>query len=288
VRANFKSSTLELDHLGIAVTDLDAAARRFRALGFTLTDKSYHVASPAPGAPPLRTGTGNHCIMLERGYVELIAVTDPAYRGRLVADLARYEGLHLVSFGTGSAEQTADLFQRTTGAPATPRRLTRPIAERGVAQTALFDIVDLPEGIAACGHFFAIRHLTPEMLWQPHLTAHENGAAALLGVIACAADPLAFLAPIARTIDTKAAANAIDLAAGRIEALDPHALAQRFPGAVPPLLPCLAGLTIGVRGLGALARRLTEATIAFRAASNRLWLAPSLANGALLEFVELP
>jgi hypothetical protein len=279
---------LDLDHLGLAVKDLDDAARHFRALGFTLTDKSFHVASPSPGAPPVRTGTGNHCIMLERGYVELIAITDPAYRGRLVADLARHEGLHLVSFGTGSAEATADLLQRTTGASAAPRRLTRPIAERGMPQTAQFDIVDLPEGIAACGHFFAIRHRTPEVLWQPHLTSHVNGAAALLGVIACAADPLAFLAPIARAIDTRAEADAIDLAAGRIEALDPATLASRFPGAAPPLLPCLAGLTIGVRGLGALARHLADAAIAFRAASNRLWVAPSLANGAILEFVELP
>jgi hypothetical protein len=278
---------LDLDHLGIAVRDLDAAARSFRALGFTLTDKSFHVASPAPGAPSVRTGTGNHCIMLEHGYVELIAVTDPAYRGRLLADLQHHEGVHLVSFGTASAEATAALFQRTTGAPVAPRRLTRPVAERGIDQTALFDIVDLPDGIAACGHFFAIRHLTPEVLWQPHLTTHDNGAAALLGIIACAADPLAFLAPIARAVDIGAEANAIALAAGRIEALDPAGLARRFPATVPPLLPCLAGLTIGVRGLGELARQLSDARIAFTASRDRLWLAPSLANGAILEFLEL-
>jgi hypothetical protein len=281
-------TALDLDHLGIAVTDLDAAARNFSALGFTLTDKSFHVAAPSPGAPPVRSGTGNQCIMLGRGYVELIAVTDPAYRGRLLADLARYEGLHLVSFGTSSAEETAALFQRTTGTAATPRRLARPITEHGKPATALFDIVDLPDGIAGTGHVFAIRHLTPEVLWQPHLTSHANGAMALLAVIACAADPQAFLAPIAKAIGGIVEGNAIPLAAGRFEALDPEALAQRFPGAAPPHLPCYAGLTIGVASLGALSRHLHASRIAFRAAAERLWIAPSLANGAILEFRETP
>lgn len=282
------TASLDLDHLGIAVKDLDQAARNFVALGFTLTDKSFHVASPAPGAAPVRTGTGNHCIMLARGYVELIAVTDPAYRGRLTADLARYEGLHLVSFGTSSAEETAALFKSTTGAVAAPRRLMRPILEQGRPATALFDIIDLPEGIAAAGHVFAIRHLTREVLWQPHLTSHENGAAALLGVIACAADPLAFLAPIAAAIGKEVKENAIALEPGRFEALDPQGLARRFPGAVPPPLPGYAGLTIGVRDLRALARLFGARGIDFRALQNRLWVGPVLANGAIIEFREVP
>jgi hypothetical protein len=288
VTAGVKSNALDLDHLGIAVTDLDQAARNFAALGFTLTDKSFHVASPAPGAEPVRTGTGNHCIMLAQGYVELIAITDPAYRGRLAADLARYEGLHLVSFGTASAEDTAALFQRTIGAAEAPRRLTRPILEQGKPVTALFDIVDLPEGIAAAGHVFAIRHLTRELLWQPHLTSHENGAVALLGVIACAADPLAFLAPIAAAIGGRVEENAIALEPGRFEAVDPQGLARRFPGAVPPSLPCYAGLTIGVRDLRALARLFGERGVGFRAVQNRLWVVPGLANGTIIEFREVP
>lgn len=289
MRASFDSSALDLDHLGIAVTDLDQAARNFAALGFTLTDKSFHVAAPTPGAEPVRTGTGNHCIMLARGYIELIAITDPAYRGRLATDLARYEGLHLVSFGTSSAEETAALFERMTGTAAAPRRLTRPIAEQGRPVTARFDIVDMPEGIAAAGHVFAIEHLTREVLWQPHLTSHENGAVALLGVIACAADPLAFLAPIAAAIGERVEENSIALAGGgRFEAIDPQRLAERFPGAVPPPLPCYVGLTIGVRDLGVLAHRLSEARLPFRAAPQLLWVAPQLANGAILEFRQTP
>ena len=94
-------SGLSLDHVGIAVADLDKAAAQFQRLGFQLTPRGYHtLPPPSPGAPRPLVGTGNNCAMLRRGYLELIGVTDPVYQGRLRADIARYEGLHVIAFGT--------------------------------------------------------------------------------------------------------------------------------------------------------------------------------------------
>jgi catechol 2,3-dioxygenase-like lactoylglutathione lyase family enzyme len=57
---------LAIDHAVIAVRDLDAALASFRALGFTLTPRGYH-----------SIGSQNHCIMLGRTYIELLAAPAP-------------------------------------------------------------------------------------------------------------------------------------------------------------------------------------------------------------------
>ena len=106
-------SGLSLDHVGIAVADLDKAAAQFQRLGFQLTPRGYHtLPPPSPGAPRPLVGTGNNCAMLRRGYLELIGVTDPVYQGRLRADIARYEGLHVIAFGSEDAAATAGALRQ--------------------------------------------------------------------------------------------------------------------------------------------------------------------------------
>ena len=161
-------SALDLDHIGIAVRDLDAASAQFRRLGFKLTERGYHTLPPeTPGGPRPRAGTANHCAMLERGYLELIGISDPAYGGRLKADIERYQGIHIVAFGTDDAAGTSRQL-RDRGLPiGESRPLERPIEEPDGAQLARFEIVDFPRDLIPEGHFFAIRHLTRDLLWKP-------------------------------------------------------------------------------------------------------------------------
>ena len=86
-----------LDHVGVVTADLNAAARAWRRIGFSLTRLARHAAA----------GTGNHCAMLRHGYVELIATVDPA-RPSATLDrfLARYAGIHILSLAI-SDEQAA-------------------------------------------------------------------------------------------------------------------------------------------------------------------------------------
>ncbi|MBX6323193.1 MAG: VOC family protein, partial [Rhodospirillaceae bacterium] len=175
--------SLDLDHVGIAVHDLDAAAAQFRRLGFRLTDRGFHtLPPPAPGAARPRVGTGNHCAMLARGYVELIGITDAAYTGRLRAALARYQGVHIVAFGTADAQAAArDL--RAAGIAATgPAILERPVEEDGQSALARFSIVDWPPDLLPDCYFFIIQHLTRALLWPSPLPEHPNGAASLEGI----------------------------------------------------------------------------------------------------------
>src|SRR5438046_2056541 len=56
-----------IDHLVIAVRDLDAARAAYQRLGFTLTADAHH---------PF--GTKNSLVQLDGSFLELVAVADPA------------------------------------------------------------------------------------------------------------------------------------------------------------------------------------------------------------------
>ena len=76
-----------LDHVGVAVPDLDVAAAEWQALGFAVQPLLPHMAGGTP------TGTGNRNIMLGEGYIELLATIDPAKpSGTIARFLARHTG----------------------------------------------------------------------------------------------------------------------------------------------------------------------------------------------------
>lgn len=277
---------LSLDHVGIAVADLDAAAARFRRLGFRLTERGLHtLPPPAPGAPRPLVGTGNHCAMLRQGYLELIGITDPAYAGRLRQDLARYEGLHIVAFGTEDAAALAGALGAAGLAIPPIRPLERPIdgpQRRGLAR---FDIVDPPAGLLPEGHIFAIRQVTPELLWQPVLLDQPNRVSRLVGLTIASADPADLRARLGRFLGQPAGADGgFALAPGRVAVIDGTRLAERIPGP-PPVLPRIAGITLASDDLPATAALLTANGVPFGRHGGALWVAPPEACGAFLEIV---
>jgi len=147
-----------IDHVVIAVRDLDRAAADFARLGFTLTPRGFH-----------SIGSQNHCIMLSSTYLELLAapVAHPwldYYR----AFLERGEGLAAIAYATQDADATyAELKDR--GAKP-PMDLSRPV-EGGVARFRLVQFEDTR---------FYVQHLTRELVWRPHWQAHRNGAQELV------------------------------------------------------------------------------------------------------------
>ena len=93
------AGALYVDHVSHFVADLDAAAGVFEALGLRVTPAS---AQRTPEGP---VGTSNRCVMLEAGYIELLSPThDTPAAGRMRALMARYDGVHLVCFGTPDAQ----------------------------------------------------------------------------------------------------------------------------------------------------------------------------------------
>src|SRR6266850_1220490 len=91
--------TLFVDHVSHFVADLDAAARVLEALGMKVTPASVQQTPEGP------VGASNRCVMLEEGYIELLSPThDTPAATRMRALMRRYDGVHVLCYGTPDAE----------------------------------------------------------------------------------------------------------------------------------------------------------------------------------------
>jgi catechol 2,3-dioxygenase-like lactoylglutathione lyase family enzyme len=276
-----------LDHLGIAVADLDDAAAQYRRLGFQLTDRGYHTLPPPRlGADRPFVGTGNHCAMLQQGYLELIGVTDPAYRGRLNADIARYQGIHIVAFGVDDSAAVARSFAAAGFGTASPQILERPVETQGETAVARFEIVDIPDRIVPEGHFFAIHHTTPELLWRPALMSHPNGAVKLTSLTVAVADPSDFARRLGHALSATAIGDdgfRLTLSAGQVRIVDSSWVATHVSTSTPAL-PYIAGVTLQVADLARTSSLLEKNGIPNRCSNGSLVVGPGQACGAFIEF----
>lgn len=164
-------SATTLDHVGICARDAGPLWARFAALGFTLTPPARQSNAAGPLA------TGNRCAFLRQGYLELLAVLEPALPDNgLGALLDRYEGLRILALGMDDAE--ADLARLRAAGLDIPgiAPLARP-CDDPEGRLARFERLPLPD--APEGRIQLIRHLTPELLWQERWLEHPNRAVAL-------------------------------------------------------------------------------------------------------------
>src|SRR5687768_9353709 len=147
-----------LDHLGHFVPDLDAAAAVWEKLGFAVTPISVHQVSGKPA------GTSNRCVMLEEGYLELLAPTaDTPNAQRVRERMKRFVGVHLACFGTpAAAAEHARLAAHGFG-PEPVVNLERRV-ENG--ELARFSVVYVPPGKMGEGRVQYCEHLTPEHVWR--------------------------------------------------------------------------------------------------------------------------
>lgn len=114
-----------VDHVLIAVLDLDEAAERYEKLGFHITEGGTH-----PGR-----GTANRLAVLDNGYLELIAVRDKeAAWPALVRHLERFgPGLFTFAFASDDLEADVDRFRSRTEANITSLAVEEP--QEGVLET---------------------------------------------------------------------------------------------------------------------------------------------------------
>jgi catechol 2,3-dioxygenase-like lactoylglutathione lyase family enzyme len=278
---------LDLDHVGIAVRDLDAADAQYQRLGFRLTPRGYHtLPPPQPGAERPRVGTGNNCAMLKRGYIELIGITDPGYVGRLRDDLARYEGLHIVAFGTADSGATAQVLRHAGVRVPDPSILERPIEHAGGSELARFEIVDFSDALPEI-YAFAIHHATPHALWKPELLEHPNGVQSLEAITIAVPDIGEFAARLGRVVGRAPVgegALTVGLERGAVLIVGRDWLAATYDG--PPLpLPAVAAMTLGTASLDQTAEALRSGGVPFQRYGGSLIVAPADACGAMIEFI---
>src|SRR5689334_15131987 len=94
-----------INHVGMAVRDLEQASRRFEAMGFALTPYSPHSGAWKPGEAVQAFGSGNRCVMFERNYLEVLASEKrEAPAARIEAFLRRHQGAHIICFNSETLE----------------------------------------------------------------------------------------------------------------------------------------------------------------------------------------
>ena len=176
---------LYLDHVSHFVADLDAAARACEALGLRVTPISVQRTPEGP------VGASNRCVMLEAGYIELLAPTQPTPAAeRMRALMRRYDGVHLTCFGTPDAEGEHRRLAAHGFAPQPLVDLSREV----VGGTARFKVVRLPPEKMPEGRIQYVEQLTPERLWR----ATDVNALRLEEVFIVADDPVETAARWAR------------------------------------------------------------------------------------------
>ena len=157
-----------LDHVAHFVPHIDAASSALETLGFTLTPFSAHSHRSEPGGPLVPAGAGNRCVMLERGYLEIVTPTgDTAHAGQLRAAIKRYAGAHLIAFGTAAPEADHARIRKSGFDPLPPVALQRQIGTESGEGTVRFTVVRVPPGTMPEGRIQFCQQHTPELLWQP-------------------------------------------------------------------------------------------------------------------------
>ena len=206
------SQAVSLDHVGVVGRDLDTLAAAFAAVGFSLTPLARHAGGR----------TGNRCVMLRQGYIELLATMPGGSSATLDRFLAQRPGAHILALGiTDEAAVAARLA--CAGIAAARSEADRAVDDADPdglrARFVLLTPPDRPEG-----RFHLVRHLTPEALWQDRFLHHPNHAVALVEAVIRAPVPAEAAAALSRlggrpVVPDPAGGYALILPQGRVRVL---------------------------------------------------------------------
>lgn len=138
--------------------DLAAAARDLEKLGLVVTPESAHRTQHGPA------GTSNRCLMLELGYVEILAPTLDTPNAQRVRDrLRRYVGMHLCCFGT---PDPAAEHARLAAHAFEPEPLVHLARNLQDGTPVRFSVVYVPPAKMPEGRIQYCEHHTPAEMWR--------------------------------------------------------------------------------------------------------------------------
>jgi len=272
-----------LDHVIIAVENLDGGREDYEKLGFTA----------APLGDHQNRATANHCLMFPETYLELLGVNEPELEdgGLRNAMKARGEGLHRLALGTPDADavkaQVEALGVHTDG----PTDLARPSKEpEGMVkfrnlQLSAADLAGIP--VFMCGH------KTPELMRNARLTAHPNGANRFAGITAVVVDPMATAKALAKLFGEASISETgygveMDTGRGFIRLATDATIGEAHPGvATHPAAerPIWHVLSIGVDDVDATAALLAANGVPAERVGGAVRVGRGDARGVVLEFI---
>ena len=254
-----------LDHVAHFVPDLQAAASALEALGLVVTPESAHRTQHGPA------GTSNRCLMLEQGYVEILAPTLDTPNAQRVRDrMQRYIGVHLCCFGT---PDPAGEHARLAASGFEPEPLVNLARNLPDGTPVRFNVVYVPPAKMPEGRIQYCEHLTEAEMWRE---GWVNGGLRLDAAFVVAGDPAEVAARWARYSGVLPRREgdlvALPLARGKVLVGTREALAVHL-GEAPPA-PALAGYSLKCSQPAEFAARCSSA--GFRVAGNIVRLPAAL------------
>ncbi|MDB6453701.1 VOC family protein [Falsirhodobacter sp. 20TX0035] len=179
-----------IDHLVVAVHDLDAAGAEYEALGLQVGAVNRHP-----------WGTENRIIQFRRSFIELITVgagadIPPHAPGRFsfgafVRDyLEHREGLAMLVLGSTDAKADAAQFAADNIGAFDTFHFARSGRNADGAETRVaFTLAFAEDPLASDAGFFTCQQHFPEAFWNPRQQVHPNGATDITRVTFAAPDP---------------------------------------------------------------------------------------------------
>jgi hypothetical protein len=173
-----------VNHVGLAVRDLHAAAALYERLGFALSPLSVHSGSKLPNAPPEPMATGNRCAIFADNYVELLGIVNPDRPDWGWGEfIRRFQGAHIICFGCKNAAVVDERLRAHGIGTSGVVRLQRDIGTPEGMRTARFDCVHFDRSQAPEGLLQAACYRNPEYVHQARYMSHRNGAKSLAEVV---------------------------------------------------------------------------------------------------------
>jgi len=229
-----------IDHVVIAVKDLERAARQYEALGFTLTPRALHP-----------WGTANQLIQLEtRSFIELLEIDRPA----LISDHApratppRYsfgafnreflehrEGMSMLVLESHDTRADVARFDRAGLQCYAPfdfeRKATLP---DGTKTTVAFSLAFATHPDAPGAGFFTCHNRFPDAFWRSQYQTHVNAVQRISEVVMTSGRPEHYAGFLATFTGCAAVAGpegpCLSCGPQLLRVLEPDALSRRFPG----------------------------------------------------------
>jgi len=274
-----------IDHTLVGVRDLEAARSTWATLGFTLTPRGRHIG----------WGTGNYCIMLESGYIELLGVVDPSqFLNNLDGFLKKREGLMALAFGTDNPAQCAEDLKESGVVFEGPKGLKRKLELPEGEVLPEFELLYLDRAATPGLNAFITHHRTPELIRRPEWLRHANRAKRLRSVTVVTEDPvrtvigyLPLFGP--DRIQVSDAMTVVDTGAGRIRFVNPKGLRTLYDALLPlpeHETPWIAAMKIEVADKGRCRDFLKERNVPVEKTGKGCLVPPEVANGCIIEFVQ--
>ena len=308
-----------IHHVGHVVHQMGAALERYRQLGFAVASPDYPMISLSPGAPPRPFGAANTHIRLQRNFIELVTVVSgpadipadarliplqvaPAVREQtatairqtvatLTAGLARYQGLHILVFGSDDVAASAEELDRADVRHGGVMNVQRQIDPRDPTKTSPVRYLEIDGSSTLEGRIAIAENPYGELPIQQRPALHPNGALDLVGSVLCVPDGEleAHARRYARYLGCSpredGALRQLDLPWAQIVIGEAGALAGLLPGERAPALPAFVACVVTVRDIVSTAQMLGSSEVPYgRTGSGDLFVPAAWALGAAIVF----